>query len=256
MNNNFYAGDICQPASSSSRSFTSPDESSLSPPSSTNNSNHSGEFNLTTSSFSHYNSQHQVRPILAHHNLSDTRLDWHRHQSHSIQQQQPAYRASERSNEHFIYRRANKRVQSPIKRPVLTSLNNRPAAYPRTPRHTWKRRQRRGDISSSEEIQQIAITIPRSILEQNKRGDSRSRSDEGFCASEENRAETDFEDTKTDFMNATDKIYENLCLQQQYPNACLPRQPPPEIRKNVVEEDEPLIYGEDSITIGSVYSFD
>ncbi|KAI6176232.1 hypothetical protein M3Y97_00776300 [Aphelenchoides bicaudatus] len=224
--NEFYAHHYWQASSSP---VTSHDESSLSPPSSTN---HSGDYNLTTSSFSHYtcSSIQPVRPDLIR-NLSDPRLDFHRHQPYTLT-----------STTHATKRGG---AQSPIKRPIVTSLTNRQP--PRTPRHKWKRHHKRSDSSSSEEVQQIAITIPRSILDQNRCSDSRSRSDEGFCASEEKQTDSDeFEDGKTDFMNATDKIYENLCVQQQHnaqPNASLPRLPPPDTRRSMIQEDESLIYG-------------
>jgi hypothetical protein len=197
--------------------------SSISPPSSINSSEN---FNLTTSSFSHYSPKND-RVELGR-QLSDSHLNWHHNRSPIVYKN---------------YCIGNRRAKSPIKksqRPIFSGLNKPPC--PKTPRRKWKRHYKRSDSSDSELIQQIAITIPHSILEQNRRSESRNRSDEGFCASDEIPAEImDFDDTKTDFMNATDKIYENLILQQR--PVAIPTRPPPEVRQIPIEEDEPMIYG-------------
>lgn len=251
--NNFYGHNAWQPVSSSSPQSSF---SSISPPSSL--TGHSKDFNLTTSSFSHYSTRNEDDRIQLTRHLSDTRLDF-RPQPYPTNTPRPMHRTPIRLERRspFVYRDyvTTHRARSPIKKPrriVLSGLNNSPVrAYPRTPRRTWKRHQKpmRSDSSSSEEVQQIAITIPRSILDQNRCCESRSRSDEGFCASEENQAETDFEDAKTDFMNATDKIYENIRLQQCVQSSSLPRHPPPEVRQTQpIVEDEPMIYGKHLFT--------
>ncbi|KAI6234636.1 hypothetical protein M3Y99_00782600 [Aphelenchoides fujianensis] len=108
--------------------------------------------------------------------------------------------------------------------------------YPKTPRRTHRRRQK------AFKCETFKITIP-TVRPQchtpPTSTDYATGSDENrpFGFADDRDDSRDFDDAVTDFMNATEKIYENLCNAPPLPSA-LPTVPPP-----VPLDDEPSLYG-------------
>ncbi|KAI6181266.1 hypothetical protein M3Y98_00810600 [Aphelenchoides besseyi] len=110
--------------------------------------------------------------------------------------------------------------------------------YPKTPRHSHRRRRRTN--SKPPKFEKFTITIPMETINPSPppTTDYGTGSDENRIDQLDDSDEENYDEAATDFMNATEKIYENLRLSKA-PVVYAPSVPPP----TSIRDDEASLYG-------------